>query len=359
MVRRALVVIACGLAASACASHAQAPQGREILQWQRLPDLPQPISGQFVGVSNGALIVAGGSYFPVPLFEGGQKRWVATVFVLQPETKEWQGGFALARPLAYGASVTTDDGVICIGGCDAERCYAEVFRLRWVNGRVEQTPLPDLPRPCAMTSAALVGSSVYVAGGQDSPGATAALRSFWKLELQEPQLGWQELAPWPGPARILPVPAGQGGAFYLASGAELFAGPDGKAARRYLTDAYRFRPKGGWERIADLLRAVVAAPAVAYGRSRILVFGGDDGANAERILELKENHPGFSRAVLAYDTRAKAWAQMGTLPASLVTTTAVRWGDGVVIAGGEDRPGHRSPNVYRLQFAGGQQHVGP
>jgi SSS family solute:Na+ symporter len=45
------------------------------LQWSRLPDLPDPLGlgGPFVGTSNNALIVAGGSNFPVSPFQGGTK----------------------------------------------------------------------------------------------------------------------------------------------------------------------------------------------------------------------------------------------------------------------------------------------
>jgi len=358
MVRRALLAMCCWLATASAALCVEVERPKQLLQWERLPDLPQAISGQFVGVGEGALIVAGGAHFPAPLFEGGEKVWVDTIFVLEPGADAWASGSSLDRPLAYGASVTADDGIICIGGCDAERCYAQVFRLRRVNAEIQRTPLPDLPRPCAMTSGAMIGDSVYVAGGQDSPAATGALSNFWRLDLNKAELGWEELDPWPGPARILPVAAAQDGAFYLISGAELLAGPDGKVKRRYLTDAYGFRPKTGWEKVAGVPRAIVAAPAVGYGESHILVFGGDDGENADRVWELKDEHPGFSRDILAYHTITDTWSRMGTVPAGLVTTAAVQWQDGIVIPGGEDRPGHRSASVHKGRAPEAKAHFG-
>ena len=59
----------------------------------------------------------------------------------------------------------------------------------------------------------------------------------------------------------------------------------------------------------------------------MLVFGGDDGEHAERVQELRESHPGFSRTLLQYDVITDTWAPIGTLPAGLVTTKAVRHGD--------------------------------
>jgi N-acetylneuraminic acid mutarotase len=96
---------------------------------------------------------------------------------------------------------------------------------------------------------------------------------------------------------------------------------------------------------------VIAAPSAPLGSSRIVVFGGDDGALAARVAELGDRHPGFSRDVLAYDIAANTWTSIGTMPRSLVTTTAVPVGDAIVIAGGEDRPGHRSAAVLRGRLA--------
>ncbi|MFQ6130522.1 MAG: sodium/solute symporter [Armatimonadota bacterium] len=365
-------VLACLLLSVSVASGAGSEQRGSALQWEALPDLPNPlgVAGPFAGVNNDALIVAGGANFPEgmpwelrPDETRPPKVWWDDIFVLEEHEGghlRWQEGYRLPRPLAYGASITTPDadGVICLGGCDAERCYPTVFRLRWANGKIEQTTLPDLPKPCAFMGAATVGSTIYVAGGQDSTQPSAALKTLWALDLASAEPRWEELDPWPGPARILPVAAAQGGAFYLVSGAELVTGPDGEITRRYLTDAYRFRPGEGWHRIADVPRPVVAAPALACGPSHILVFGGDDGANADRALELKDGHPGFSRTILAYHTITDTWAATGTLPAGLVTTTAVPWEDRIVIPSGEDRPGHRSPAVYQARPAQSTAHFG-
>jgi hypothetical protein len=107
--------------------------------WTELPPLPpapgraaQPgVAGPFVGVHAGALLVAGGANFPdAPPWEGGIKTYWDSLFVL---VKSASGAPAwvrderlrLLRPLAYGAAVDTPAGLLCIGGCDAERCYLE------------------------------------------------------------------------------------------------------------------------------------------------------------------------------------------------------------------------------------------
>jgi N-acetylneuraminic acid mutarotase len=122
-----------------------------------------------------------------------------------------------------------------------------------------------------------------------------ALKVFWRLDLSRPaaERSWEELTAWPGFARILPATAAQDGAFFLASGARLFVGEKGQVRREYLADAYRYDAAKGWQTIASPPFAVVAAAAAPVGNSHVLFLSGDDGANAERIQELRENHPGF------------------------------------------------------------------
>lgn len=320
------------------------------LQWRELPVLPQATGGQMAGVSNGALLVIGGSYFNVPVWDGGTKRWLDTVYALESGAKEWRLAGRLTHSLAYGVGITTDDGVIVIGGSDGQQHYAEVFKLRYVNGKLEQTALPALPQGSANFGAALLGNTIYVASGQHEPTSTEAMKTLWSLDLNEGAPKWKTLAPLPGAGRILPVVATQDGAVFVISGAELSVGADGKSVRRYLNDGWRYHPVKGWSRIADAPRAVVAAPAIHYGQSHIFVFSGDDGTNAQRVFELKDNHPGFSRDVLAYHTITNTWTKFGALSASMVTTAAVPWQGEIVIPGGEDRPGHRTANVINAQL---------
>lgn len=327
-----------------------AQDNTDRITFDRLPELPQASGGQMAGVSNGALLVIGGSYFNVPVWDGGTKLWLDTVYALEPNATEWKLAGRLAHPLAYGGAVTMDDGVIVIGGSDGVRHYAEVFRLRYVNGRLEQTALPALPQGLANFGAALLGKTIYVAGGQSAPTSTEAMKILWSLDLNASEPKWKTLEPLPGAARILPVVAAQDGAVFVISGAELSASAEGKAVRRYLTDGWRWQPDKGWSRIADAPSAVVAAPAHPLGQSHIAVFSGDDGANAQRIFELKDNHPGFRRDVLAYHTITDTWTKLGALPMSLVTTAAALWQGEIVISGGEDRPGHRSAQVLTARL---------
>ena len=235
--------------------------------------------------------------------------------------------------------------VVCAGGSDAQRHYSDVFVMRLVGEELQFENLPPLPRPLANGAGALLGNTLYVAGGSETPEATNALQDFWALDLAAAQPQWRELAPWPGPARILAVAAVQDGAFFLASGVELFSDADGKPARRYLRDVYRYKPGVGWKRVADLPHPTAAAPspAPALGQSAFVILGGDDGSKVgfQPIAE----HPGFPKTILAYHTITDTWKPLGEVPAARVTTPTVKWNDDWVVPSGEMRPGVRSPEV--------------
>lgn len=388
------------------------------LQWDQLPAVPpsagqtkQPgVAGPFSGVHGDALIVAGGANFPDKLpWEGGAKIWWDDIWVLEnlsAKTPSWASDrtFRLPRRIGYGISVDTADGVICAGGHDTERCYAEVFMLSWdARARtIRRTGLPAMPEPLSFMAAALVGETIYVAGGQTTMKDAVPSSVFWALDLSRRrgpagEFKWDVLPGWPGPARVLPVAAAQRGAngmeFFLFSGRT----PEAGKPTKILSDAYAFDPQAGkWRTlppIGDGRRSglsVMAASAAAVGESEVLFFGGDRGelfieleahdlaiaalrakvtgvaggsrtggerGALEREIEerlaakrtIYDAHPGFSREVLAYDTRRDAWRSVGRSPvAAQVTTLAVKHGGRIIIPSGEVRPGIRTATVVRI-----------
>lgn len=320
----------------------------QVLDWARLPDIPDPegVAGVFAGTSGDSLVVAGGANFPHGRpWDGGRKVWHDRIFMLAEGAAAWRAAGRLPRPLAYGAAVSHDGRIVCIGGSDDGSHHAEVFSLRRDGAGVVITSLPRLPRPLAMHCAAIVGHRVFVAGGADSPRATEATRSFLALDLADPAATWTEIEPWPGPGRILATAGAIDGRLYVVGGAGLAPGPDGSAQRVWLRDAYRHDPALGWTRLPDLPRPVVAAPspAIAIGGGTLLILGGDDGGQADRD---PATHRGFRRDPLAFDAAAHAWRSLADMPFAFVTTATVGWNDGVVVPGGESRPGIRSTAVW-------------
>lgn len=321
------------------------------LTWKELPAIPdkEGFAGMYAGVSNGALLAAGGANFPNQKpWEGGIKAWYDTVFVLEKPEGEWRAVGKLPSARGYGVSITTEEGLLCVGGANTEHHFADCFILRWDGQALQTKPLPALPKPMANLCGARLGDMIYVAGGIETPTSTRTLGSFLALDLKDLDHGWQALPTWPGRPRMLATSASCSGSFFLVGGTDLHAGPDGKPARTYLTDGYQFTPGTGWKRIADLPQASVAAPSPALADERgFVVLGGDDGALVN--FEPKTKHPGFPHVAFAYEVKKGTWTKIADMPVANVTNPAAQWLGSIVIVSGEARPGVRSPAVWSVQ----------
>lgn len=343
-------------------------RSRSVFKWRELARLPDPIgfAGACVGVSGNALLFAGGANFPDNLGLNGRtkKTWHDRVFALDKVGGTWRRVGRLPRPLGYSVALSTPGGLACIGGSDADRHYSDAFLIQYSRGSVTIVSLPSLPKPIANATGAIVGGTIYVAGGLEEPASTVAEHSFYSLNLQAREPRWQREPSWPGPERMLAIGGGLDGRFVLAGGVHLGAEKaTGKTSRSYLADAYAFEPsRRGWSRLADLPFPLAGAPSPAAtdgARSRLLIFGGDSGEYAARAAKLGDAHPGFNRTILSYRFRENAWRVVGEIPMpsvkdparpngepwAPVTTPLVEWQNRIVLPSGEVRPGVRTPRV--------------
>lgn len=316
-----------------------------------MPALPDPlgVAGAFAGESGGALLVAGGANFPEEMpWEGGKKVWRGAVWMLDEPEGKWREAGQLPRPLGYGVSVTHRGSVVCVGGSDAQRHYAEAFRLSWKDGQLAVGALPALPIRLSGASGALVGDTLYIACGAEEPGEQQASNRTFALDLAAAEPQWRELPPVPGKPRILAAGAAEAGRFYVLGGAALEKQADGKVGREYLREAWSYRADEGWRRLADLPRPSVAAPSPApVVQGRILLIAGDDGSRVG--FQPVEKHPGFPPGILVYDIAQNRWSEAGTTPAPRATAPCVEWRGLFVIPSGEVRPGVRSPEVWSFR----------
>lgn len=328
-------------------------------------------AGSLAGVSNGALLVAGGSNFPNGgrPWNGGIKKWYNHVLVLEKPDGKWLEAGKLPRFLGYAVSLTWKNAVVCVGGSNEEGHFAESFLMRWKDRHVMFENLPDFPSTIANACGAMVGDILYVAGGLEKPSATKALSTFYALDLSaEPaKRSWKMLPSWSGEARMLSVAASYKGKFYLFSGTNLIENTKDKSVQRvYLKDAHCFDPKTNqWTQLPDLPHATVAAPSPAFVvKNQIVIVGGDSGKNAAGTLILKEKHPGFNTEIMGYNTRTNQWEMVQHFQADIrpnaetnpnestylpVTTPLVAWQGGYVMPGGEVRPGTRTPRVLMIK----------
>ena len=293
----------------------------------------------FAGVSNGALLVAGGASLTEEAV-GDRAAWHDEIFVLEAPDQAWKRGFQLPRPVAFGCSVTTPGGLVCLGGRDAKGPSANVFLLEWVDAKVRHTRLPSLPRALSDASAALLGETIYLAGG-DSAGhgdQPQAAREFLALDLSDSAPLWVQLDPWPGPARFQAVAASQDGSFFLIGGATTRAGED--LLPLPMRDAYRYFPGGGsrdgsWRPIRELpvLQAGLPSPGAALGQAHFAMFGSSDQPHEPSAAQPASGDP--RRTIWLYHTYTDTWVSGGRIPFVRHHLPVVAWQGGIVLPGGE------------------------
>lgn len=357
--------------------------------WSELATIPpdnghsvQPgLAGAFTGVHNNALIIAGGANFPnARVWEGGAKVYHDAIYVLEKSADndyQWfeEKSFSLPQKAAYGLTISTEKGLICIGGMNDSELLSSVFLLKWdaTKKEIGIEDLPPLLLPFANMSGGKIGSKIYVAASDNGSDG----KYFSSLDLSNLEAGWQELPVWSGSPRTHAVGvvqnAGEVDCFYLFKGRFKGEGP----TSAMLADSYVYNPVlNQWSELktkADF--PLAAGTGIAVGANHVLLFGGDDGktfnhlerlgadidATSDTVLQQKlraerdailKSHSGFSKDIWAFHTITQTWTKIGELPFQpQVTTTALKWDDQVLIPSGEIAPGLRTPQILALSLS--------
>lgn len=326
---------------SACSDPETAP----FASCQALASLPQASAGASAGLSDLGLTLMGGSWWTAPPWAGGEKRYEKRIFVLENEDSAWREAGMMPVELAYGSAATAGRTIIYSGGYNTGGVSDAVWTIQAAHGRLTVMRSATLPIPLAMHSSAILAGTLYIIGGQSSPLGREALNKVWSIsvgDLVAGKSGWITNKQLPGPSRYLPMAACCGDYLYVAGGASL---TQPERNRRYLRDAYRMDRFGAWTRLQDL-PIPLQSGAAACVNGEFHLFGGNDGSLAGRENELKENHPGFRHDVYRYNNHSAEWVKLGDLPVGVMSAAFSSYRGGVVIAGGEDRPGSRTAAVW-------------
>lgn len=356
---------------------AAAADARQWLEWQPLPPLPDPIgvAGPFVGMHRGGLVVAGGANFAAAdatdLWDVS-KRFHAAAFVLtrqgaEPAPYAWQTGFGLDTPVAYGASASTPQGIVCAGGEDGTQVFAAAFLLTWdpAARTLAQSPLPPLPAPSTAGGATVVGGHVYVVAGQEGLGLDSATDRIWRLALGgigTSAARWEPLPAVPGGPRAFAIVAAQHDGFadclYVIGGRRQKPGTTDLAGVEPLADCHEFSPTRfavdpatGWRRRAACPMPLMAGTAAAFGQSHLVVLAAADAETLAQVAvdpAFARRHPGFPHQAWAYHTITDTWTSAGETPACPVTTSAVAFDGGVAVVSGELKPRVRTRAAWRI-----------
>lgn len=328
------------------------------------------VSAPFAGCIGEDLVIAGGCNFPdVPAEKGGTKVYYKDVYAARIEKDtllSWRKVGELPQPMAYGFSVSTSDGIVCVGGMNEDGAMEKAFRLSMVNGRLKMEDLPSLPFTMDNMSGCLADNSLFVMGGNRDGKASNA---FLRLDLDNLSEGWIELPSFPGKPRIQPVCAAQKDetgemAIYMWGG---FSVPAFGVEASLSTDGYKYQlEKKSWISLpspADSHNETVSlggGAAVSIGDSLILCMGGVNKDVFLQALRQPEpdylSHPAewykFNRELLAYHVFNHEWQTICvTSMLARAGAVAVPYKNAIIYVNGEVKPGVRTPTIVRISLS--------
>ncbi len=329
--------------------------------WERWPDMPDPVGlkGTYTGLNAGHLILAGGSNFPVPRNDGGSKELSRKIWTRAASTDVDAPWLLVSQQLptgrAEGAVVTTEHGVVGIGGLSPAGALAEVvlFNYQPNTGEVTLRALPELPEPWANAAAVYTEGILYVAGGENGDRASDQL---WSLDLAAAERNpagttWTRLPSWPGPARfgaMITTLSVAGRPQLVLVGGRVKTGQPVQAAD-YLSTALTFDLQSRtWAKLPDMPHPSLLGAVLPLDTYRMAVLGGSDGHNLVRMAEMGARYRIPDR-VMIYDSRVGQWAladpmPLGVVGAPIVPLSADNW----LVVGGEYSPSLRTPRIYRV-----------
>lgn len=306
-------------------------------EWRTGAPLPVPIGGHAAGVSAGRILLAGGT-----TWQNGKKYWLRDVRAYDPKLDRWERVGMLPGPIGDPASIDGGNALYLIGGSDGAHASTHCYRLRLAAPTQGATGspapralatdrLPDLPDLSVYAAGGRIGSSLYVMGGGSDPNDLGtATNALLALDLTHLDRGWQGLPPLPGPARLIHTAAPAGRFLYVFGGCFI----DDKKVVRNLADAYRYDTHAHqWERLPDMPVANRGLTALATDSRHVLLFGGFTATEEECAGQ--GDAFGFTDQVLSYDTIARTYTPLVTLPTPTCSATPVLLAGNIYLLGGE------------------------
>lgn len=290
----------------------------DLSQWKQLAPLPLPRAGSAVGILDGKLVVAGGTYW-----REGRKFWCEQVDGFDPSTNRWAPKAPLPKPCGDTAAVAHDGVLYVFGGGTEGVAESTVWALR--DNRWSALPHLALPAPRRSSGVAVVDGTFYLLGGLTGTGSdfASATSTVWAAK---PGGRWEPRAPMPGPARFNLSVGVVAGRILVAGG----CAPDNGAVRN-LDEILAYNPSiDEWTLLGRLPFANRAAGGLADD-SGLLMFGGYTDK--------------FETGILRYDVPSGAVQTVGQLPTGLAGSHFLRAGPQILGVTGENGSKMRFPGM--------------
>lgn len=310
-----------------------------------LPPIPDAayakgVSAPFCGYAGGTLVVAGGANFPdKPLLEGGTKKVYADIWAY--DGAQWQHAGCMKDSVAYGATFQLADALVFAGGNVNGVTTDNVYKVQLVDGQARLTELPSLPVPMEQYGWSQCGENLYLAGTE---GVFCCRVGEW---------AWKRLC-------ALPEPLVQPVAYATEKGLFLWGGFNPETLLAPSTGHFLNLETLTWESAPAIPDdgTFVGASGTTLPDGRLVVVGGVNRAIFERALRNtpEDRIPYLSRKPEEYKFRksvwlfdGQRWTGLGEVPeTSLAGAGVAATASGLLVTGGELKPGVRSPKTFTI-----------
>ena len=271
---------------------------------------------------------------------------------MKPERGGWIHAGTLPDSVAYGATFQIGNALVLAGGNVSGKPSDKVYKLDVRGGKASIKALQALPDAVEQAGWACDGRRCFLAGGISASGRSDAVYVCDKGKYR-----WKELCP-------LPVPLVQPVAFACGEKLYVWGGFDPVSSEVYSKGWCLDIASGEWSETAGVPDGgtFVGASGVTLPDGRLLVVGG---VNREIFRKALHNGPEdripylsmdpaayhFRDIAWVFDPQAEGWQQAGTSGRTALAGAGICiYKRGVIIAGGEIKPGIRSPHIFKLDL---------
>jgi N-acetylneuraminic acid mutarotase len=309
----------------AAAGFAQTP-------WRALATLPRGNSGFAAGIVGGRLLIVGGTDW-----HDGVKQWLNGIWEYDPTANHWRQSGSLAQPVAYGGFATVNGALYLLGGLNGQAAIDQILSFKTST---QFDPVGRLPAPRVYAGSAAVGQAVYLVGGSDTGDLNGQTPSLYRVEASTGRV--QRLSDYPGGKITLAAVAAAGDHLYVFGGAR----EDSQTHSVINLDqahVYDIRDNR-WRAIHPFPHPRRGLSACALDDHWILV-GGGYGPAAHQSSEQASDE------LYLYSIAEDRYVPIPPLPYAALGAVWVRDGPTLYLAGGEDRPRHRSNQLYSCRWS--------
>ena len=266
-------------------------------------------------------------------------------------TSRTKASGVLPDSTAYGATFAVDGALVLAGGNVCGVTTDKVYELTLQDGAAVLRALPPLPEPMEQCGWTRDGDRLYLVGGVGTTAVYACTIGEYV---------WTRLADLPEPL-FQPVAFASGGSLYVWGG---FNPETLEVSDKGLVISSEVE-KSLWREAPSIPDGgtFVGATGATLPDGRLAVVGGVNRAIFARALHntpedripYLSKEPAeyqFRQAVYIFDPASGAWTLLGADPACALAGpgVAVRPAGGLYVAGGELKPGVRSPRIFSLAW---------